>query len=74
MHWDGSWFMGWMPLVWIPLIILVVVVLSRLAGASKGSGLQPPSRETPEEVLKTRYARGEIDRDEYEQNLEDLRR
>jgi len=33
-----------------------------------GSGAQP----TPREILQTRYARGEISRDEYQQLLADL--
>lgn len=30
--------------------------------------------ETPEEILKRRYARGEIEREDYQRRLEDLRR
>lgn len=32
-----------------------------------------PPRESPKEILQKRLARGEIDRDEYEQAIEDLR-
>jgi len=32
------------------------------------------SREMPEEILKKRFACGEIDREEYERRLQDLRR
>ena len=30
--------------------------------------------DTPEQILKRRYAKGEIERDEYQRRLEDLRR
>ena len=43
-----------------------------LAGA--GGGLSPRGDETPEQILKRRYAKGEIERDEYERRLKDLRR
>ena len=68
-HWDGHHW-GWMVLWWlfvlvvIAVIIWVVVVLVRRSSA----------KETPEQHLKSRYARGEIDRETYEQMLDDLRR
>ena len=33
-----------------------------------------PRDESPEEILKRRYARGEISREEYERMLEEVRR
>jgi uncharacterized membrane protein len=38
------------------------------------AGRPRPTAESAEEILKQRYARGEIDRDEYHRRLTDLRR
>jgi putative membrane protein len=65
--------MGWMWLWWIiglGVLILLVWAVARAAGTS-GSG---HPEDSPETLLKRRYARGEIDRDEYESRLSDLRK
>jgi putative membrane protein len=68
MHWDGN--MGWMAIWWIVIIAAVVSVLwIALSSARRGGG-----EESPEKVLKRRYAQGEIDRETYERMLEDLRK
>lgn len=53
---------------------LVVVVAIVWALAQRGSGAAPPQKETPEQILKRRYARGEIDEPEYGRMLDNLRR
>lgn len=68
---------GHMEWMWLwPLVGLVVLVVAiwLLARAAAGP-VQPGTREQdgPETLLKQRYARGEIDRPEYEQRLKDLR-
>ncbi len=62
----------WMVLWWAAGIVVLVLVVRLVAGGARGF----PSRgdETPEQILKRRYARGEIERDEYQRRLEDLRR
>lgn len=77
MNWtDGPWWMGmgfvFMVLFWA-LIILGAVALLRWLGVSGGGSRDAP-RKTPLEVLQERYARGEIERDEYEQKRRDLER
>jgi len=56
-------------------VILGIVFLVRaLSGGAGGGGERTAGRrETPEEVVRRRYAEGEIDREEYEQKLRDLR-
>lgn len=50
-------------LFWIGLVVLVVWGASGLLG-----GQRPPARgETPLEILRRRYAAGELSRDEFEQ-------
>ena len=80
---SGSWGMmgpgmmgfGWMwlfPVFWIVivgLIIWAVVAAVRKPGQSESSAR---SADSALEVLKKRYARGEIDKQEYEEKKKDL--
>jgi putative membrane protein len=61
-HWYGM-FLGpiMMILLVAAVVVLVVVALRWLGRTPQGSA--PP---TPLEVLKERFARGEIDKDEFE--------
>lgn len=76
-HWMHGWGVGWgigmwgMSLLWLVLLALLVVLVVRLVGHH---GPHEVSRrtETPLEILKRRYARGEIDRAEFEQRRRDL--
>ncbi len=83
MHWaqwtnGGWWHMGAMGLFWLVVIVGVIAVVWAITrAAAQGSAGGPGEaggRESPEEILKRRYARGEIDREEYERRLDDLRR
>lgn len=68
---------GVMGIFWILVIVAVVagvVVLARSGGLGSGGSGPASGTETPEEILRRRYAKGEIDRDEYQQRLTDLRR
>lgn len=71
---DGYGWMGFggiiMILFWV-LVIAGVIALVRWFGIrDRGSG--DTSRRTPLEILQERYARGEIEREEYEQKRRDL--
>ncbi|HEU0042656.1 MAG TPA: SHOCT domain-containing protein [Jiangellaceae bacterium] len=61
---SGWWFV--MPLLmvvfWVGVIWLVVSVFRGLVARPSGEGGRP---ERPEEILARRYARGQIDEDEY---------
>ena len=58
-----------MTLGWIMSIAILVTFLWLLAG-----GLRPPQfTESPEDILRRRYAEGGIDAKEYEARLEKLR-
>ncbi len=68
--WGGWWMWLW-PLF---LIIFVVIVIWLLAKGARSRGDGGIHRQTPEDILKERYARGEIDHDEYRKRMEELRR
>ncbi len=70
--WPYMGSMGWWMVLWWAAGIIVLVLLVRLATGA--GGFSPRGDETPEQILKRRYARGEIERDEYERRLKDLRR
>ena len=74
---NGGWG-GWllmtiaMVLFWA-LIITAVVLIVRYLVSQRLTGTSAVSARTPEEVLAERYARGEIDDDEYQRRLALLR-
>lgn len=77
--WGGyeGWGWGWWgvhmlfsALFWIVVIAAAVLGVRWLASAGRvESG---PPRETALDILKTRYAKGEIGREEFEQKKRDL--
>lgn len=79
--WDGmmggmgfgliSMLLFWV-LVILGIVILVKWVVSPGAGASAGSGSARSPGKSALDIVKERYARGEIDREEFEQKKRDL--
>ncbi len=73
----GPWMMGGyggmflMPILWIAVVGLIIwaVVAAAQRGGESGS---THSSESALETLKRRYARGEINKEEYEQKRKDL--
>jgi putative membrane protein len=51
----------------VGIVILIVWAVRRFSGGASSAGGQ-----TPREILQTRYARGEITRDQYQQMMKDL--
>jgi putative membrane protein len=77
-NWGGMGAGGWLIILLVIVVAAAVVVaivfLVRGLGTG-GTAAAPPQTgvgESPQEVLKRRYAAGEIDREEYEQKLRDL--
>jgi len=71
-YWHGGWHMWWMGGTWI--IGLVMVALFVWAWVH-GTAFQPSGpQEGPEAILKRRYASGDINTDEYDQRLTELRK
>lgn len=68
--------MGWMWPWWLIGLAVVVAIVWLAVSWTRRQPLDTTrheTRESPEDVLKKRYARGEIDRDTYEERLADLR-
>ena len=75
----GPWMMtglgGWwtMGIIWVVVVGLVVWLVVYLARGSDTTTKSSAGGDVKAlEILKTRYARGEIDKKEYEEKLEDL--
>jgi putative membrane protein len=69
MHWSGNYGFGmgfgwfFMILFWA-LVLFVVIALVKKIGAGE--------KETAEEILKKRYARGEISKEEFDRLKKDI--
>ncbi len=55
------------PLMMIVFIAAIVVVVRWLGGSGHGGAPYPPPGKTPLDILKERFARSEIDKDEFEE-------
>ena len=69
----GEVMMGWMWLWWIVGLGVLVLLVWAIARAA-ASPAPPRGEDSPDTILKRRYARGELDREEYERRLSDLRK
>lgn len=69
-----GWGMGFgmisVVLFWVLVILGIVILVRWIAAGSPGAG-QPPTK-TALDILKERYARGEIGREEFEQKKRDI--
>lgn len=71
MYWYSETHMVWMLLFWVGIIAAIAIAVRYGLG---GRRAYPRGGDSPEDILKKRYARGEIDREEYESRLHDVRR
>jgi putative membrane protein len=73
-YWGGPMGFGWMGgifmlIFWVIIIIGIVWLVRYLIGSRTGFAEHP---DTPMEILKKRYAKGEIDKKEFEEKKRDL--
>ena len=69
-HWGfgfGHWFFG--ILFWVVILLLIVALVR---GVSGFSGSDRKLRKSALDILEERYARGEIDQEEFERKKRDL--
>jgi putative membrane protein len=76
MMWSGIDGMGWgwiglgvlhMGLFWILVILGIVVLVKWLASGPSAPSLPPGSERRALDILKARYAKGELTREQFEQ-------
>ena len=70
----GMWF-GW--IFWVGIIALVIWLLFNQSNRNRDyyqhqSPPQPPKQESPLDIIKMRYAKGEITKEQFEQMKKDL--
>jgi putative membrane protein len=83
-HCDWGWGMGpgmmgwgWLGLLfivifWIIIVALIVLLIRWLISSAPTRTASPPQEDSALEILKKRYARGEIDKEEFEAKKKDL--
>ena len=70
MNFGMGWGLGWIfPLIILGLLVWLVVKVSRQNQSAEAGQI---TSESPLDILKKRYARGEIDKQEFEEKKKDL--
>jgi putative membrane protein len=71
--WSGGWgFMGLGMLFWLVILGLLIWLIVRVAGSSRAHSDSTAWRESAVDILKKRYARGEISKAQFEEMKKDL--
>jgi putative membrane protein len=65
----GGW---WMIIIWIVVIVGIVFLVKWLVEQGRTGRQTSEKEESPLDILKKRYAKGEIDREEFERKKRDL--
>ncbi len=61
-----------MILIIAAIVVVVVLIVRWLGGPGHGGALYPPPGKTPLDILKERFAKGEIDKEEFEERRRTL--
>lgn len=73
-NWFGHTFFGgfFMVIIWVAIIFFVVWLVREMSGANKKQDGAEHRKKTALDILNERYAKGEIDRKEFEEKKKDL--
>lgn len=64
---------GWMMIFWgLLLIVLIAVLVKAVLNSGNQNAVTQNTGETPMDILKRRYANGEIDKEEFEEKKKEL--
>ena len=66
--WGAGWMWGWGMLMMVAFVALIGLAIWGIARSQRR-----PAEASPHEILAERYARGEIEADEYQEKLTHLR-
>jgi len=69
MGWGGMW-LGW--LIWIVVLLLIIYAVVRIVQNSQARDRYQRPDETALDILKKRYAKGEITKEQFDQMKKDL--
>jgi putative membrane protein len=73
---DSGWAWVWMTVMmvafWAFVVVAVAWVARSLRNPAEGGRSAGPLARSPQDILAERYARGEIDSEEYQRRLDDI--
>jgi len=65
MYHDNYWNMGMMWVIWLPIMVFFFIFLYRFFDSANKN--KHPEKESPLDILKRRYANGEVSTAEHEE-------
>ncbi len=68
--WGMGWGMGFGWIIGLVVLIFIIWIIVRVVNNNKGTGRS--DKRSPVDILKERYARGEIDKKEFDERKKDL--
>jgi putative membrane protein len=68
--WGGGMWFGW--IFWVGIIALIIYLIINQGNKNRQINMPPPYTETPLDILKKRYAKGEITKEQFDQMKKDI--
>jgi putative membrane protein len=67
-----NWFMDGVGFGWFFWVAVIALIVWAIVNQNRRQNYPPQQHETALDILKKRYARGEINKDEFEEKKKDL--